>query len=63
MTTFSANVLPIEVAGWGGTHPSHLDLMRSRWDDNLHIQLADRVNCDREGRPSYLFLLMELKVG
>ena len=49
MTTFTAHVLPIEVAGWGGTLPSHLDLMRSRWDDNLHIQLADLVNCDREG--------------
>ena len=48
MTTFTAHVLPIEVAGRGGTLPSHLELMRSIWDDDLHIQLADLVNCDRE---------------
>ena len=51
MTTFKAHVLPIGVAGWGGNLPAHLDLIRSRWDDNLHIQLADLVNCGREVWP------------
>ena len=32
----------------------HPDLMRSRWDDILHIRLADPVNCDKEVRPLHL---------